>query len=76
METYAAELPEAVSVCTVSRFGVRAIFGRVIRGNETSVKVLEKNAHRFITEEFGAEDDPYGRGMPVFRKGFPTPQDR
>ena len=73
---YAAELLEAISVYIFSRFGVKTFYGRVIRGNEASVKVLEKNAYRFIAEEFGAEDDPYGRGMLVFRKDFPPAQDR
>ena len=49
-------------------FEVGAIYGRVVRGNEASVKVLEKNAFQFLREEFGAEDDPYGNGMLVYEK--------
>ena len=67
---YATELLDAVSRYTASRFGTKAIYGRVVCGNDASVKVLQKNAYRFVAEEFGAEDDPYGRGMLVFRKEF------
>ena len=42
--------------------------GRVVHGNEASAKVLEKNGYRFVKEEFGAEDDPYGKGMLVYAK--------
>ena len=42
--------------------------GRVVHGNEASARVLEKNGYRFAEEEFGAEDDPYGNGMLVYRK--------
>ena len=67
---YAAELLKAVSAYTASRFGIRVIFGRVVHGNAASVKVLEKNGYQFVKEEFGAEDDPYGSGMLVYRKEF------
>ena len=67
---YAAELLNAVSGFAVSRFGFRTVYGRVLHGNEASVKVLEKNGYRFVKEEFGAEDDPYGKGMLVYRKEF------
>ena len=39
-----------------------------MRGNNASVRVLEKNGYAFATEEFGAEDDPWGNGMLVYRK--------
>ena len=41
---------------------------RVVHGNEASAKVLEKSGYRFVKEEFGAEDDPYGKGMLVYAK--------
>ena len=41
---------------------------RVVHGNEASAKVLEKNGYRFVKEEFGAEDDPYGKSMLVYAK--------
>ena len=65
---YATELLNAMSDFVASRFGIRAIRGRVIHGNQASAKVLEKNGYRFIKEEFGSEDDPYGNGMLVYRK--------
>ena len=67
---YATELLNAISDFAASRFGVRVIYGRVVHGNEASAKVLEKNGYRCVKEEFGAEDDPYGNGMLVYRKEF------
>ena len=65
---YAAELVEAATRFIASRFGIRVMHGRVVHGNEASARVLEKNGYRFAEEEFGAEDDPYGNGMLVYRK--------
>ena len=67
---YASELLSAISDFVVSRFGIRVIYGRVVHGNAASAKVLEKNGYRFVQEEFGAEDDPYGNGMLVYKKEF------
>ena len=67
---YATELLDAVSGFMASRFGIRVIYGRVLHGNGASVKVLEKNGYRFVKEESGAEDDPCGYGMLVYRKEF------
>ena len=67
---YATELLDAVSGFVASRFGVRTIWGRVVHGNEASAKVLEKSGYAFVREESGAEDDPYGNGMLVYRKDF------
>lgn len=67
---YATELLGAITGFVVSRFGMRAIYGRVVHGNEASAKVLEKNGFRFVKEESGAEDDPYGNGMLVYSKEF------
>lgn len=67
---YATEALEAISGYAASRFGFRKIYGRVVHGNVASVKVLEKNCYQFEKEEFGAEDDPYGRGMLVYRKEY------
>ena len=44
----------------------KTLYGRVMHGNDASVRVLEKNGYRFLEEEFGAEDDPYGNGMLVY----------
>ena len=65
---YAAELLGAISGFIASRFGIRVIVGRVVHGNEASVRVLEKNGYQFVIKEFDAEDDPYGNGMLVYKK--------
>ncbi len=65
---YAGELVRAMEACAAERFGIRVIWGRVVRGNDSSARVLEKNGYRFVKEEFGAEDDPRGNGMLVYRK--------
>ena len=64
---YATELLRAISGFVVSRFSIGIIWGRVVYGNEASVKVLEKSGYQFVRKEFGAEDDPYGNGMLVYR---------
>ena len=68
---YATELLRAITGYAASRFGIRVIYGRVVHGNDASVKVLEKSGYRFVEEETGAEDDPYGYGMLVYRKENP-----
>ncbi len=64
---YATELLRAVSGFVASRFGIGVIWGRVVYGNQASVKVLEKSGYQFVRTEFGAEDDPYGNGMLVYQ---------
>lgn len=65
---YASELAGAMTDYAVSQLGISFIYGRVMRGNAASVRVLEKNGYTFIREEIGAEDDPYGNGMLVYQK--------
>lgn len=65
---YATELLRPVSDYVVSRFGISVIWGRVVYGNKASVKVLEKNGYQFVRKESGAEDDPYGNGILVYRR--------
>lgn len=65
---YATELVEAVTDLAFRKFGKSVLYGRVMRGNEASVRVLLKNGYTFMREEIGAEDDPYGQGMLVYRK--------
>ena len=65
---YATELLSVISDFVGSRFGIGVIWGRVVHGNQASVNVLEKNGYEFVKEEFGAEDDPYGNGMLVYKK--------
>ncbi len=62
----AAELLEAMVAFAFRRFGCRVIWGRVVKGNDASARVLEKCGFRFVREESGAEDDPYGKGMLVY----------
>ncbi len=64
---YATEAVRAMTDYAPS-FGIRTLYGRVMHGNDASVRVLEKNGYTFLREEFGAEDDPYGRGMLVYSK--------
>ena len=65
---YATELVEAMTSYVIAKFGIKVLYGRVMHGNDASVRVLEKNGYIFQTEEFGAEDDPYGNGMLVRRR--------
>lgn len=39
-------------------------------GNNASVRVLKKNGYEFVKKEFGAEDDPYGNGMLIYKKEY------
>jgi len=65
---YAGELLEAMTGFAAARFGIRVLYGRVVCGNDASAGVLEKNGYLFVRKEIGAEDDPYGKGMLVYRK--------
>ena len=67
---YASELVKAMTEFTVLKFGISVLYGRVMRGNDASVRVLEKNGYTFVREESGAEDDPFGKGMLVYRKEY------
>ncbi len=63
----ATELVKGMTEFAVSMFGVNSLYGRVMRGNNASVRVLEKNGYHFVKEELDAEDDPYGNGMLVYK---------
>ena len=65
---YATELLDVMTAFIVSTFGIKVLYGRVMHGNNASVRVLEKNGYILVEEEFGAEDDPYGKGMLIYRK--------
>lgn len=65
---YATELVASMTEYIAATFGIYTLYGRVIRGNLASMKVLEKNGYVLIGEETDAEDDPYGNGMLVYRK--------
>lgn len=65
---YATELVKAMTEFITEAFQIKSLYGRVMHGNNASVKVLEKNGYEFVKEEFGAEDDPYGNGMLIYKK--------
>lgn len=65
---YATEAVKAMNRFAATEFGIKALYGRVMKGNAASVRVLEKSGYVFISEEVGAEDDPYGNGMLVYKK--------
>ena len=65
---YATELLMAMTEYVAENFEISILYGRVMHGNNASVRVLEKNGYEFVREEFGAEDDPYGNGMLVYKK--------
>ena len=69
---YAAEIVRAMTAYAAPAFHAHAVDGRVVKGNSASVRVLEKSGYRFVREESGAEDDPYGNGMLVYRKEDPA----
>lgn len=61
---------EALKVMTgfsFAKFGATVSYGRVVHGNGASARVLEKAGYIFVNEEMGAEDDPYGNGMLVYK---------
>ncbi|MCR4791960.1 MAG: GNAT family N-acetyltransferase [Lachnospiraceae bacterium] len=64
---YATEILKHMTDHAASHFGFKVIYGRVMKGNEASVRVLEKNGYSFESVEYGAEDDPYGNGMMVYK---------
>lgn len=65
---FATEVVLAMADFVVNNFDVKVLYGRVMRGNNASVRIMEKCGFEFVREEFGAEDDPYGKGMLVYRK--------
>ncbi len=65
---YATEVACAMTDYIIKTFGIHAIYGRVIRGNNASAKVLEKSGYAYLREELDAEDDPYGQGLLVYKK--------
>ncbi len=65
---YATELLAAMTKYVVEAFGISTLYGRVMHGNNASIRVLEKNDYKFVREELGAEDDPYGNGMLIYKK--------
>ncbi len=69
---YAAKALKSMTELASSIFGIDVLYGRVMKGNNASVRVLEKNGFVFDHEEQNAEDDPYGKGMSVYKKVLRT----
>ena len=65
---FATEVLKAMTEFAFCRFGSKISYGRVVHGNAASARVLEKAGYLFVDEEFGAEDDPYGNGMLVYKR--------
>ena len=65
---YATELLMGMTKYVAETLGISTLYGRVMCGNDASVRVLEKNGYEFIRKDFGAEDDPYGNGMLIYKK--------
>lgn len=63
----ATETVKAISDFISNHFGVKVLYGRIMHGNKASVKVMEKCGYSYINEEFGAEDDPYDKGMLIYK---------
>ena len=63
----ATEALKAMTDFSFARFGATVSYGRVVHGNGASARVLEKAGYLFVNEEMGAEDDPYGNGMLVYK---------
>ena len=67
---YATELVAAMGSFLHSACGISTLYGRVLKGNAPSERVLQKNGFAFLREEADAADDPYGCGMLVYKKEF------
>lgn len=65
---YATETVIAMTNFTERTFGIKVLYGRVMKGNDASVKVMKKTGYKYFKEEFGAEDDPLGKGMLIYKK--------
>ena len=64
---YASEIVKQMTDYITSAYGYKVLYGRVMKGNDASVRVLEKNGYTFTGEEYGAEDDPYGNGLLIYK---------
>ena len=69
----ATEVLNAMTAFSFARFSATISYGRVVHGNAASARVLEKAGYIFVNEEYGAEDDPYGNGMLVYKKEAQQP---
>ena len=65
---FATEAVLAMTEYALRAFNIHVLYGRVLRGNTASERVLLKSGYTFLTCETNAPDDPYGDGMLVYRK--------
>lgn len=65
---FATETVNEMIKYIVDKFGIKVLYGRVIKGNNASIKVMEKNGFKYLKKEISAEEDPYGKGMLVYHK--------
>ena len=72
-KSLATEVLNAMTAFSFARFSATISYGRVVHGNAASARVLEKAGYKFVNEEYGAEDDPYGNGMLVYKKEAQQP---
>lgn len=64
---FATEAVRAMTEYAFRTFAISTLYGRVLKGNAASEKVLIKSGYEFLTCETSAPDDPYGHGMLVYR---------
>lgn len=64
---YATEVVKAMTAFAKKHFKVSELRGRVMHGNRAPSKVMDKCGYRYIGEEFEAADDPYGKGMLIYK---------
>lgn len=65
---YATQLVQGMEKFAYETFGIQVLYGRILHGNDASIRVLEKNGYSFLLEEKDVEDDPYGKGMLIYKK--------
>lgn len=63
---YATEAVKAMSMFVANNFDIKVLYGRVMKGNFVSIRVMEKAGFIFTHEEHGDSDDPYQLGMLVY----------
>lgn len=64
---YATEALKEMTAFANKHFKINILQGRVMRGNVSSCKVLEKCNYQFEIEEFDAKDDYYKKGILVYK---------
>ncbi len=67
---FATEALKAMCDFASARFKIDTLHGRALKGNDASIRVLSKCGFTYKELEMGAEDDPYGYGMMVYKLEF------